>query len=227
MLLAMDLTADSLDFFLNAVILDNDSPEGVAINGNWDPSSATSGFFGADYLHDADSAKGDKSVRFTPDLERAGEYRVLLRWTSHENRATNVPVVINHGDGTETVTVNMQQNGGTWYSLGEFTFAAGQEGYIEISNTGTNGYVIADAVAFLPLMPAFIPEQLTIQTKRPEIMTLRIINGVWNLPVSGDGRSSYALYDLQGRNMLYGFQKENGMPETSIRLPDGMYILVK
>jgi hypothetical protein len=137
----------------NAIILDNASPQGVSITGDWEASSVTPGFYGADYLHDGNTGKDSKTVRFTPDLTEEGEYRILLQWTSHENRATNVPVVLNHSGGTETITVNMRQNGGSWQSLGEFTFSAGQDGYVEIQTTGTDGYVIADAVAFLPLMP--------------------------------------------------------------------------
>ncbi len=112
----------------------------------WKTSQSVSGHNGASYLHDKDEAKGEKRVRFTPSMSKAGFYRVALRWTAHKNRATNVPITIKHQGVTATRTVNQQQNGGRWVSLGVFSFASGNDGYVEVSTTDTNGYVIADAM---------------------------------------------------------------------------------
>ena len=46
------------------------------------------------YLHDGNSAKGKRSVTFTPTLPAAGNYEVFLYYPSDENRATNVPVTV-------------------------------------------------------------------------------------------------------------------------------------
>jgi hypothetical protein len=32
-----------------------------------------------------------------------------------------------------------------------FEFEAGESGYVEVSNAGTNGHVVADAVQFVPV----------------------------------------------------------------------------
>ena len=44
---------------------------------------------------------------------------------------------------------NEQTQGGVWVLLGTFTFDASTGGNVTIRTTGTNGYVIADAVRFV------------------------------------------------------------------------------
>lgn len=143
--LAMTETDDIPD----SVIVDNAAPAGVGVTGAWTTASSATGYYGADYLHDSGVRNGSCSVIFTPALPRAGNYRVELRWPSHSNRATNAPVEIRHKDGVFTTTVNQQTNGGTWFSLGTFAFNAGTQGSLKISDSGANGYVIADAVRFV------------------------------------------------------------------------------
>jgi len=136
----------------SGITIDNAATSGVALAGAWTAAAATTGYYGSDYLHDGFAHDGNFSARFTPILPQAGTYEVFLRWTEHANRATNVPVEIRHAGGTlQTTTVNQRVNGGTWVSLGSFTFASGSApatGSVTIRNSGTNGYVIADAVRF-------------------------------------------------------------------------------
>ncbi len=130
------------------MIVDNGDPSGVTLTGAWTASTFTPGYHGANYLHDGNTGKGTKSVRFTPNLPAAGSYEVFARWTSNPGRANNVPIDIVSAGGTTTVTVNQQTNGGQWNSLGIFSFAAGSAGSVLVRTNGTNGYVIADAVKF-------------------------------------------------------------------------------
>jgi hypothetical protein len=44
----------------------------------------------------------------------------------------------------------MQAGGNTWLHLGAFAFSPENEAYIEVKNKGTDGYVLADAVLFVP-----------------------------------------------------------------------------
>ena len=132
------------------VIVDNTS-SGVTIVGAWTASTTTPGYYGSNYLNDGNSGKGTKSVQFTPNLPTAGLYQVFARWPAGTNRATNVPIDISSASGTTTVTVNQQLNNNVWVSLGTYSFTAGTAGSVTIRNTGTNGYVIADAVEFVPV----------------------------------------------------------------------------
>ncbi len=131
------------------VMIDNTNSGSVTITSSWTASSSTPGYEGYNYLHDGDAGKGSKSVAYTPTLLAAGNYEVFVRWTSASNRATNVPVTIVHSGGSTGVTVNQTANGGVWNSVGTYTFGT-TGGSVTISNTGTNGHVIADAVKFTP-----------------------------------------------------------------------------
>lgn len=144
----LPLKLESIDL-PTEVILDNTATSGVTLTGTWTTSQSTAGYYGGNYLHDGNTLKGGKSVLFTPSLQ-AANYAVYARWTSDPNRATNVPYDITHAGGTTTVTKNQQSGGGAWVLLGTYTFNAGTGGNVLIRTTGTNGYVIADAVRFLP-----------------------------------------------------------------------------
>lgn len=78
-----------------------------------------------------------------------GYYEVHANWTSDENRASNVPIDIQHSDGTSTVVVNQRSGGSRWNLLGTFEFQAGSPGAVVVHNDGADGYVIADAVRFV------------------------------------------------------------------------------
>ena len=127
------------------VIVDNSNSSQVALTGAWTTSVATPGYYGSNYLHDGNTGKGTKSVRFAPSLPVAATYELFGRWTGDANRATNVPIDIVYAGGTTTVVVNQQQNGGQWVSLGRFNCAAGLGASATIRTTGTTAYVIADA----------------------------------------------------------------------------------
>lgn len=133
------------------LVVDNADAVGVTTQGAWLASSATAGYYGSDYLHDGSPAvKGEHAVSFRPPLPSNGAYRVALRWTSHSNRSSVVPVDVAHADGTNTFVVNQQSNGGQWNVLGTFAFDTAGPACVVVRNDGANGYVVADAVEFAP-----------------------------------------------------------------------------
>ncbi len=120
--------------------------------GRWVPSCSVSGYVGNRYLHDGNFGKGASAVRFTATLPEAGEYEVRLAYTCNPNRAADVPVKVETAAGPASVLVDQRiapPIEGTWIRLGTWAFAPG-ETEVTVSNEGTDGYVIADAVQFLP-----------------------------------------------------------------------------
>lgn len=130
------------------VIIDNMDSECSKV-GTWAESTSNPDFYGTNYIHDSGSLKGEKTVTFTPDFESAGMYEVFEHHTAGTNRATNVPIDINHAGGTSTVTINQQENNATWVSLGTYQFNAGTNGSVVLKNEGTSDVVIADAIKFV------------------------------------------------------------------------------
>ncbi|MCX6855861.1 MAG: FAD-dependent oxidoreductase [Verrucomicrobia bacterium] len=112
----------------------------------------TSGFVGSGYRHDSGAGNGQQKARFIPTLPIAGRYQVSMTYSALANRASNVPVTIHHADGDSTVVVNQKkkpQGKKNLHLLGTYTFTAGKDHWIEITNTATDGHVIIDAVQFL------------------------------------------------------------------------------
>ncbi|HEY1121571.1 MAG TPA: GDSL-type esterase/lipase family protein, partial [Haloferula sp.] len=118
----------------------------ATFDGLWTYSTSTAGAHLNSYYTDGNADKGLKTVTYAPDVPVAGTYPVYLRWSSLNNRASNVPVTINHVGGSTEVTVDQTVNGGIWYKLGDFPLAAGLDNSVVIGTAGTNGFVIADAV---------------------------------------------------------------------------------
>lgn len=133
------------------VIVDNTDTGRVLITGDWLASASTPGYYGANYLHDRNLNKGASSVSFIPSLPNASLYEVSTRWCSYSNRATNAPIEVVHPAGTFTVRVDQTRQGGEWVTLLTTNFNAGADAKVRIHNSGTTGYVIADAVRFRPV----------------------------------------------------------------------------
>jgi len=120
--------------------------------GEWAGGRTVEPFVGLGYAHDANEGKDTKSVRFEAKLPESGRYEVRLFYPPNPNRATNVPVSIEHANGTESVRVNQRKalpEGSQSVSLGVFAFTANRPAVVTISNEGTDGYTIADAVQFV------------------------------------------------------------------------------
>lgn len=134
---------------LTGIVLDNTQADRV---GRWKSSNFSPLFVGEAYLHDEDANKGKKQITFTPRLERGGRYEVRLSYSPGGNRASNVPVTIEHQDGRDTVVVNQSQKpdlDGLFVSLGTFRFEANNRSSVTISNKGTDGHVIVDALQMI------------------------------------------------------------------------------
>ena len=87
-------------------------------------------------------------MRYEVTLPRNGLYEVRIAYTANPNRASNVPVTIEHSEGHSTVTVNQRRKptlDGRSVSLGKFKFS-NKKAVVRIENRDTDGYVIADAV---------------------------------------------------------------------------------
>jgi len=75
---------------------------------------------------------------------------VYALWTAYSNRATSVPIDIDHYRGSDTVTVDQTQNGSQWNKIGSYELSPTNDDSVTIRNDGTSGYVIADAVRVVP-----------------------------------------------------------------------------
>ncbi len=134
---------------LPGIVMDDTDAE---LTGVWTHSASTGGYVGHDYIHDADVEKGMKTARWTLKAPTSGEFDLRISYSQNPNRATNVPVRITAGDTTRTVTVNQQKTpavDGLFQKVETLKLKAGEVVEVVVSNEGTNGHVIADAVQLL------------------------------------------------------------------------------
>jgi len=134
-----------------------DSLQGIVVDeskakltGNWTRSILGRGIHEG-YHHDGGTKDGNAIAEFSTDLPSPGKYEVQIAYSINGNRATNVPVKIRHSDGEADVVLNQQKSpaiGGLFTSVGTFRFE--KSGKVTISNQGVDGYVIIDAVRWMP-----------------------------------------------------------------------------
>lgn len=140
------LIADGISFIaLEKEFIRDD--ENASFTSGWWWSNTTSGYYGIGYHVSSTSPTGTNKAIFYPDLKEGGRYDVYTWYTQGANRSNQVPYVIHHKNGTTTLYVNQQSNGSQWFYLGAFEFLPEAEGFVEILNQATSGYVvITDAI---------------------------------------------------------------------------------
>ena len=148
-------TAGMLDIVwagkLPGVVMDDTDAQ---FTGLWISSTFAGGGVDGACRHDANTEKGKKSVRFEMMVPASGEYEVRVSYAPASNRATNVPIRIEHAGGTATATVNERlapKLDKFFVRVGAFRFTPEKAAVVTISNEGTDGYVVADAVQLLPM----------------------------------------------------------------------------
>jgi hypothetical protein len=133
---------------LPGIVMDDQNAE---VTGHWVASSYGNPVDGAS-RHDENTGKGEKTITYTLKVPAAGRYEVRLSYAHAPNRASNVPVTIQHAEGTAQATVNQRKEpliDKLFVSLGTFHFTPEKPAVITISNEGTNGFTGADAVQLL------------------------------------------------------------------------------
>ena len=132
---------------LAGIVVDDEQAEKT---GAWVHSTSAGPFVGSGYLHDNHEEPGKRKVRFTPKLLKAGDYEVRLFYAPHGNRATNALIVVHHDGEEKSFRVNQRlAHDEKGHRLGTFRFGVG-ECWVEIRNDAADGYVIADAVQWIP-----------------------------------------------------------------------------
>jgi hypothetical protein len=136
------------------IVLDDDAAE---YRGEWKTSAKLNPLVGAAYRHDDRTKKSDVAAKFTPDIPEAGKYEVRLLYVTASNRTNKATITIRAADGETIVTQNQREaclEDGIPRSLGVFTFAKGKVSSIEVSNAGTDGYVVVDGLQLVPEVDA-------------------------------------------------------------------------
>jgi len=142
--------ADSVQFPetpANEIIIDTGDMGCELDGGGWFPT-ANLGYWGATPSLLNAVGTGDRTATFSFTLEQdVSEADVYAWWVAAPNRATSVPILVQHALGEDTVYVDQTSNHGQWNQLGTYSFTSDQVQAVIVSNAASGGqYVVADAV---------------------------------------------------------------------------------
>lgn len=135
--------------------------------GQWKHSMLVKGFVGDGYIHDNGENGMIKTVEFRPHLPAAGEYEIRFAFNAGSNRSSVVPITIKHANGADRQVVSQRMTpeiDGRFQPLGRYRFEKGTAGSVLISNAGADGYVIVDAVQFVPAADLDLAESEFVST---------------------------------------------------------------
>jgi len=140
-----------------AITLDSPPPSQELIIDNTDSSFTTTGTWWASgypnpyktdtLAADINRTQSTATATWTPNLSKAGDYQVYAWWTAGSGRINDAKYTITHSSGQDTITADQKLNGGKWNLLGTYSFNAGTQGNISLSNYSTDSNYVANSVS--------------------------------------------------------------------------------
>lgn len=138
---------------LRGIVLDDAQAE---LKGAWSRSANFKPHIGTGYLHDDNRADGQSIAIFRFKAPASGRYDLRMAYSAHATRATRVPLTIQTSGRTTELTVDQTRPlpaGEAFRSIGTLELTRDTETIITLSNRGTDGFVILDALQLLPVQP--------------------------------------------------------------------------
>lgn len=135
----------------NGIVVDNQQ---AMLIGDWQDSTSSKAFVDLGYVHDKNANKGKSSITFEPKMVPSGEFTIRLAYSYGENRSSKTIVRVFSADGESEVIIDQRKPGaddGLWQTLGKYRFETSGQAFVVLSNETSDGYVIADAVQFVPV----------------------------------------------------------------------------
>lgn len=136
------------------ILVDNEDLSLITTTGTWTTNKR--GSYGPTSLTSEGGSQEARTVRFTPTVAKAGKYTAYMYFPKMPGVSSRSTLTIYDGKKIRELIVKESdivvegQTSGEWFPLGEFSLPKGQKSYVEISNKGADGVVIADAVLFVP-----------------------------------------------------------------------------
>ncbi|WP_395740393.1 FAD-dependent oxidoreductase [Prosthecobacter sp.] len=134
---------------LPGIVLDDTQAE---LKGPWGTSSSFKPHVGTGYRHDDKRGDGQSIAIFRCKAPKTGRYTLRMAYSPHATRATKVPVTIECAGRKTEVTVDQTQPlaaGEAFRTIGTVQLDGDVETTLTVSNTGTDGFVILDALQLI------------------------------------------------------------------------------
>ncbi len=135
---------------LPGIVLDDEKAQ---LTGVWDRSSNFRPHVGTGYLHDGKRGDGQSIATFRFTAPTTGSYDLRIAYSAHPTRAQKVPIKIISAGQETALTFDETQPlpaGEAFRSIGTVTLSSDGETTLTLSNEGTDGFVILDAIQLIP-----------------------------------------------------------------------------
>jgi len=139
------------------ILVDNDDATAVVKTGTWTRIPKAPGAYGPSVFADTSSYKQPKSsVRFTPAIVKAGQYRVYIYCPRTIKGTSKMTITVYNGKAAKDVVISPNevkvegQTSGEWIPLGSYSLPVGKSAYASVTTAGADGILVADAVLFVP-----------------------------------------------------------------------------
>ncbi len=127
------------------------------LEGTWIRSTNFKPYIGTGYVHDEQRSDGKSRATFRFKGPADGEFALHMAYSAHETRTKRLPIVL-VGDGQEQrLTVDQTvplPAGEAFRTVGQVRLRKGVDYTLTLSNTGTEGFVILDALQLIPAAAA-------------------------------------------------------------------------
>ncbi len=120
----------------------------VSVPAAWTAADTTSDYYGGGYRWAPTQPAAADGAVFSFLVPAAGTRTLDARWTSGTNRSPQAQyaVITSAGDTLTMVPVDQRTAGGSWHTLGTWTFPAGWNQVVLLRRTASGSVVVADAV---------------------------------------------------------------------------------
>ena len=136
------------------LVLDDQVAE---LEGTWIRSTRFKPYIGTGYVHDEQRSDGKSRATFRFKGPADGAFALRMAYSAHETRTKRLPIVV-AGDGQEQrLTVDQTvplQAGEAFRTVGQVRLRQGVDYTLMLSNAGTDGFVILDALQLIPATAA-------------------------------------------------------------------------
>ena len=136
---------------LGGILLDDAD---ATLTGHWAGSKNFKPYVGSGYIHDGARADGKSIATFKFTAPETGRYQIRMAYSAHSTRAKKVPIKIKSGEHKVSLTVDQTMTmppGKSFRTIGSVQLLADKESVLTVTNQGTDGFVILDAIQLVPL----------------------------------------------------------------------------
>ena len=135
------------------IIVDNDDTAQVTMEGDWTREKRDC--YGFSRLTDEHKDQAFRQVRFNTPITASGTYTLYIYVPKVQHPSSTTAIAVSDGGKITAASIptgKLQvegQTSGEWVKCGQYQLEKGKDNYVEISNKGADGAVIADAVLLI------------------------------------------------------------------------------